>query len=188
MSTKIFNSNTKTIWTNQSKEDNQIIKLQEKYVHSVQPVHFNVKSLEELKKEKVNKDHPIDILTEAEKKGLLNIKEKPALSEELKAELLNFTDELLSDLSEVEAYELLDFADDEMDELDELDSEDELTNAEKTELLDYKDEAQVPDPSDILDQSDVDHFNNFSVGKCCFCGTECNPASQSCGQCLRNGY
>ena len=25
----------------------------------------------------------------------------------------------------------------------------------------------------------------FSEGKCCYCGEECNPASQSCGSCAR---
>lgn len=28
--------------------------------------------------------------------------------------------------------------------------------------------------------------NNY-IGKCCFCGEICNPLSQSCGQCMRNG-
>lgn len=25
------------------------------------------------------------------------------------------------------------------------------------------------------------------VGYCCFCNDECNPSSQSCGGCIRNG-
>lgn len=25
----------------------------------------------------------------------------------------------------------------------------------------------------------------IEMGKCCFCGEECNPASQSCGRCIR---
>lgn len=29
---------------------------------------------------------------------------------------------------------------------------------------------------------------NYGEGKCCFCGNECNPHSQSCGICMRNFY
>lgn len=32
-----------------------------------------------------------------------------------------------------------------------------------------------------------EEFEWKGQGFCCFCNDECNPASQSCGPCLRNG-
>lgn len=43
-----------------------------------------------------------------------------------------------------------------------------------------------------LIESDSEVESEFSewkgYGYCCYCNQECNPASQSCGVCLRNGY
>ena len=35
--------------------------------------------------------------------------------------------------------------------------------------------------------SDTNESDSNDDGQCCFCGEECNPASQACGQCVRNG-
>lgn len=33
----------------------------------------------------------------------------------------------------------------------------------------------------------TNNISNLEVGTCCFCQGECNPMSQSCGQCARGG-
>lgn len=46
-----------------------------------------------------------------------------------------------------------------------------------------------------IDSREVDDDDNRSleddweieVGTCCFCGGDCNPCSQACGPCIRNG-
>jgi hypothetical protein len=40
----------------------------------------------------------------------------------------------------------------------------------------------------ILDVLPKDNNNTvkWTIGRCCMCGNECNPASQSCGICARN--
>ena len=38
------------------------------------------------------------------------------------------------------------------------------------------------------DQESQHPFDSWKgEGYCCFCNDECNPASQSCGPCMRNG-
>jgi hypothetical protein len=45
------------------------------------------------------------------------------------------------------------------------------------------------DAEDGNDDNDIDPFVDWKGGGyCCFCNEECNPASQSCGACPRNGY
>lgn len=30
------------------------------------------------------------------------------------------------------------------------------------------------------------NYDDFEIGKCCFCNNDCNPCSQTCGRCARN--
>jgi hypothetical protein len=38
-----------------------------------------------------------------------------------------------------------------------------------------------------LHEPDSEHYQEPEYGQCCWCGFECNPASQACGRCMRNG-
>lgn len=39
----------------------------------------------------------------------------------------------------------------------------------------------------VHDKSDIVEIQQkYLIGICCFCQEDCNPLSQSCGQCLRN--
>ncbi len=42
------------------------------------------------------------------------------------------------------------------------------------------------DKMDIVQNDNMDTTLDDEYGHCCFCGTECNIASQSCGKCVRN--
>ncbi|XWV26071.1 hypothetical protein QJ857_gp1009 [Tupanvirus soda lake] len=40
----------------------------------------------------------------------------------------------------------------------------------------------------ILDTNQIQIPDQTEYGTCCFCGEGCNPASQACGRCIRNGH
>ena len=50
------------------------------------------------------------------------------------------------------------------------------------------DEAVDELSKDKLETDDVVVENPSEYGTCCFCGDLCNPCSQACGRCVRNGY
>ena len=43
------------------------------------------------------------------------------------------------------------------------------------------------DAEDNEDNDNNDNVEDNNEAKCCFCGDECNPNSQACGPCRRNG-
>jgi hypothetical protein len=41
---------------------------------------------------------------------------------------------------------------------------------------------------DLTSPQDPTLLQEYDIGKCCFCGDECNPCSQVCGPCMRGYY
>ena len=45
--------------------------------------------------------------------------------------------------------------------------------------------SETEEDDQTVDQTADPQFLD-DIGKCCFCGDECNPCSQSCGRCARS--
>ncbi len=59
---------------------------------------------------------------------------------------------------------------------------DEVSQVSQVSLFDY---CLTQLPESEYTNYGVTYVEDWKEGTCCFCGDECNPASQSCGACTR---
>ncbi|XWV24823.1 putative ORFan [Tupanvirus deep ocean] len=67
-------------------------------------------------------------------------------------------------------------------------------NNEDSDMTDFRIDNEISIDNEItiddvvLDDNQSQTFNQPEYGSCCFCGEGCNPSSQACGRCVRNGH